>query len=215
MFALPRLSCKLPTSTTQLASFNHNPSRCSRFGHRLYTPRYFKNLDRFMILKVTWRRLIVKVGFDIIIVIIMYWTTRQLQVQILSPSALCLQRHISCALFVFHLNLSKFMLSKKLSTIMRVNEGYEAKGKLSFDVWWYLWRHEIEIKIFCPRHFTVGILNLSATHSWRGGENWREITRVLLRVVKRSAAGNWLWAVFYKTPVSSNIYQYFKFYYLI
>jgi hypothetical protein len=37
-------------------------------------------------------------------------------------------------------------------------------GSCEFDVWWYLWRHKIEIKIFGPRHFTVGILNLSATH---------------------------------------------------
>ena len=74
------------------------------------------------------------------------WKHNLVQVRIQSSSALYLQLHISCALLVFHLNLSTFMLSKTLSTIMRVNEGMKLKGSCVFDVWWYLWRHELTYK---------------------------------------------------------------------
>ena len=48
-------------------------------------------------------------------------------------------------------------------------------------------------KTINPRRVAFDILNVAATQSWRGGENWREETRVLSRVVKLCAAGNCLW----------------------
>ena len=66
-----------------------------------------------------------------------------------------------------------------------------------------------------PRRVAFDIMNLTATQSWRSGENWSEETRVLLRVVKLCAAGNCLWAVFCKTLMHGNIYNYFKFIFLM
>ena len=47
-------------------------------------------------------------------------------------------------------------------------------------------------KTIDPRRVAFDILNVAATQSWRGGENWREETRVLSRVMKLCAAGNCL-----------------------
>ena len=70
-------------------------------------------------------------------------------------------------------------------------------------------------KIIDPRRFAFNILNVTATQSWRGGENCLEESRVLSRVVKPCAAGYCLWVMFRKKRVHSNIYNYFKFNFLM
>ncbi len=76
-------------------------------------------------------------------------------------------------------------------------------------MWWYLWRHQNQIKRFGPGLVTYDFLNLKAIQSWRGGENFCEYTRKLLRLWNCAERGICLWVVLCMTLVQGRQLQLF------